>query len=48
MSKIHQGGWVASFVIIGAVLVLGLLGSVYYVRSITPRAEKSQTTIAVR
>lgn len=29
-----QGGWVASFVIIGAVLVLALLGGLYYVKSI--------------
>lgn len=28
----HQGGWAASFIIVGAVLVLGLVGGVYYLK----------------
>jgi LPXTG-motif cell wall-anchored protein len=29
----RQGGWVATFVIVGALLVLGLVGSVYFVKA---------------
>lgn len=28
----HQGGWVATFVVVGILLVLGLLASVYFVK----------------
>lgn len=37
----HQGGWVATFVIVGAVLVLALLGSVYYVKTRHDAAQNS-------
>lgn len=29
----NQGGWVASFMVIGAVLVLGLLAGLYYIKT---------------
>ena len=29
----RQGGWIASFLIIGAVLMLGLVGTVYFVKT---------------
>lgn len=32
ISTRHQGGWAASFIIVGAVLVLGLVGGVYYLK----------------
>lgn len=34
----RQGGWIASFVLVGAVLVLGLLGGVYYLKVRTDQA----------
>jgi hypothetical protein len=29
----HQGGWIASFLIVGAVLVFGLVGTVYFLKT---------------
>lgn len=29
----NQGGWVASFVVVGAILVLGLLAGLYYIKT---------------
>ena len=43
MSRIHQGGWVANFIIIGAVLVIGLLGGVYYLRQHNASQEQVAT-----
>ncbi len=50
----HQGGWAATFIVVGVVLVLGLIGGVYYVKhgmshatdsaSITATAPSDSTT----
>lgn len=50
----HQGGWMASFIVVGAVLVVGVLGGLYYLKiqhdnnlakdSGTPQVSKSNTS----
>lgn len=32
-ARTNQGGWIVNFVVVGAVLVLGLLAGLYYVKS---------------
>jgi len=39
----QQGGWIANFLIIGAVLVLGLVGTVYLVKSQSMDGEIAKT-----
>ena len=38
MNARNQGGWVASFFIIGAVLLLGLLGGLYYLKTMSNKS----------
>lgn len=38
VNNVRRGGWIASFVLIGAILVLGLLGGAYYLKT---RAEQA-------
>lgn len=40
-----KGGWIASFIIVGAVLVLGLLAALYYVK--TRQIEDTSQPVAV-
>lgn len=40
----HQGGWVASFLIVGTVLVLAVLGGLWYVKSNQTELAGTDTT----
>ena len=43
----HQGGWAATFILVGIVLVSGLLGGVYYVKQHANNAAEVAKTPAV-
>lgn len=40
----RQGGWVATFVVVGAVLAIALLGGLYLIKSHDDQANKTATT----
>lgn len=40
----RQGGWAASFIIIGAVLLIALVGGVYYLRTMQSSPEQTDVT----
>lgn len=44
----RQGGWIASFVVVGALLTLGLLGGVYYMKSRAQQASAGEQPVATQ
>lgn len=47
MNTRHQGGWVVSFFVIGAVLLVTLLGGVYYLRNNRGQTPEQEPQVGV-